>query len=273
VTRCFKPIERTAKSGWDFLSRRRHGEFDNVLSMLEILLFLVAMLAGGVAALSGFGIGSLLTPFFAPHMGTKLAVAAVAVPHFLGTLYRLWLMRSSINRHVLLQFGLLSAVGGLIGAFLHAQLQSDSLTLVFGLLLMFVGLSGLTGLSKRLRFKGRAAWMAGALSGLLGGLVGNQGGIRSAAMLGFPISKEAFVATATAAGVIVDLARLPVYVVTEGDRLASLGSWLTIATLGVFAGTWLGTPLLRRLPEIVFTRLVSSLILVLGLYMLGRTIL
>jgi hypothetical protein len=38
-------------------------------------------LAGGIAAVSGFGIGSLLTPVLALQIGTKLAVAAVAVPH------------------------------------------------------------------------------------------------------------------------------------------------------------------------------------------------
>ena len=40
---------------------------------------------------------------------------------------------------------------------------------------------------------GWVAWLAGALSGLLGGLVGNQGGIRSAALLGFNLSKANFV--------------------------------------------------------------------------------
>jgi hypothetical protein len=50
----------------------------------------------------------------------------------------------------------------------------------------------------------------GAVSGVLGSLVGNQGGIRSLAMLGFDVPRRAFVATATAVGLIVDGARLPV---------------------------------------------------------------
>jgi hypothetical protein len=32
--------------------------------------------------------------------------------------------------------------------------------------------------------------LAGAVSGALGGLVGNQGGIRTAAMLGYEVPKE-----------------------------------------------------------------------------------
>ena len=63
----------------------------------------------------------------------------------------------------------------------------------------------------RLHLGRRAAWIAGVLSGFFGGLVGNQGGIRSAALLSFDMQKEAIVATATAVALIVDGARMPVY--------------------------------------------------------------
>ena len=92
----------------------------------------------------------------------------------------------------------MSAAGGLTGALLHAYADSPALTIVFGVLLIFTGVMGLTGLYERLRFKGWVAWVAGAVSGMLGGMVGNQGGIRSAAMLGFDVPRHAFVATATA---------------------------------------------------------------------------
>src|SRR5437899_12396609 len=57
--------------------------------------------------------------------------------------------------------------------------------------------------------------IAGGVSGGFGGLVGNQGGIRSAAMLGLNVPRDAFVATATAIALMVDVARVPVYVFTE----------------------------------------------------------
>jgi len=49
--------------------------------MPDLLLAVVGVLAGSVAAVSGFGVGSLLTPVLALRVGTKLAVAAVAIPH------------------------------------------------------------------------------------------------------------------------------------------------------------------------------------------------
>ncbi|HVH87686.1 MAG TPA: hypothetical protein VM912_13245 [Terriglobales bacterium] len=50
--------------------------------------FLTALMAAGVAAVSGFGIGSLLTPLLAARYGTKLAIAIVSIPHLIATTAR-----------------------------------------------------------------------------------------------------------------------------------------------------------------------------------------
>jgi len=43
-----------------------------------------------------------------------------------------------------------------------------------------------------------------------------------------------------------------------------------IATAGTLAGTVLGVPMLRRIPETAFRRVVAILLLLLGTYMLLR---
>ncbi|HWB10258.1 MAG TPA: sulfite exporter TauE/SafE family protein [Pirellulales bacterium] len=234
------------------------------------LLAAVSFLAGAVAALSGFGIGSLLTPVLAAQVGTKLAIAAVSVPHLAATALRLWLLRGHVDRRLLLSFGLMSAAGGLTGALVHAYAESPALTIVFGILLTFTGAMGISGLTDRMRFHGWVAWVAGAISGALGGLVGNQGGIRSAAMLGFDVSRHSFVATATAVGVIVDAARMPVYLYSEGRQVITLWPELTTATAGAVVGTLIGSRLLKRIPETIYRKLVAALVLSLGIYMLLR---
>src|SRR5204863_5677967 len=113
-------------------------------------------------------------------------------------------------------------------------------------------------------------WVGGAVSGTLGGLVGNQGGIRSAAMLGFDVPRHAFVATATAVGLIVDGARMPVYLVTQGEEIAGLWPFLLAATAGAVAGTLVGERLLKRIPEPVYRRPVAGLALALGGFLLCR---
>jgi uncharacterized protein len=233
---------------------------------LQIITGVVAAVAGAIASVAGFGIGSLLTPALATQVGLKVAVAAVCVPHFAGTAFRYWRLRRYVDRGVLWNFGITSAAGGLIGALMHGLATSPALTALFASLLVFAGIAGLTGWEAKMRLRGKIAWIAGFLSGLFGGLVGNQGGIRSAAMLGIDVPRDAFVATATATALFVDVARLPVYLVTQGSQIANIWQLVAIAIVGVIIGTLVGEQLLRRIPEKIFRRVVSTVILFLGLY-------
>ncbi|RPH32728.1 sulfite exporter TauE/SafE family protein [bacterium] len=237
--------------------------------LFDTLTFVAALLAGAVAAVAGFGIGSLLTPLFAFKMETKLAVAAVSCAHLAGTALRFWLLRRHVDRDLLLAFGLMSAAGGLAGALLHTWAENIILTVIFGLLLLFAGISGITGLATRMRFTGWMSWMAGMLSGLLGGLVGTQGGIRSEAMLGFELPKKTCVATATAIALIVDGARMPVYLATRGSDLIPHWPLILAATAGVLAGTLAGGKILTRIDESIFRRIVSVIITILGIAVLS----
>jgi uncharacterized membrane protein YfcA len=101
-------------------------------------------------------------------------------------------------------------------------------------------------------------------------MVGNQGGLRSAAMLAFDVPKESFVATSTAIGVMVDLARLPVYIATESGELWAIWPKIALATAGTLAGTLVGMKLLEKISEKLFKKVVSAVIFILGMTVLIR---
>ena len=107
------------------------------------------------------------------------------------------------------------------------------------------------------------------VSGLFGGLVGNQGGIRSAALLRFNLSGPALVATSTATGVLVDLARVPIYLATGWSDVIANWPLVVLLALGVLAGTILGAPVLRRLPQHRFRQVLALLLIGLGLLLVA----
>lgn len=232
------------------------------------LVALVGLIAAAVAAISGFGIGSMLTPVLAIAAGTKVAVAATSLPHLVGTAQRFWMLRAHVDRRILVGFGIASAVGGLAGALAHVWVTTRVLSLVFGAVVALTGVLELTGWMRRVRWGRRSAWVAGAVSGALGGMVGNQGGIRTAALLGFDVPPDSFVATATAIALFVDAARLPVYLATEWREIARVWPLVVTATIAVVIGTALGTRVLGRVPPQVFRRVIAALLIALGLYML-----
>jgi uncharacterized protein len=234
----------------------------------DIVIVVIAVAAGSIAAVSGFGIGSLLTPVLMMSMPTAEAVAVLAIPHAVATTIRLLRLRSDVDMPTFKQFGLASAVGGLAGAALQSRLASPTLTVVLAVLLVLAGTTELARHPLPLPPKPRWRLLGGVMSGLFGGLVGNQGGIRAAALLGFNLQPRQLVATATASALLVDAARVPIYLLTAGDTIAAASRLWILVTIGVTVGTVAGVPVLGRIPQSIYRRLVGGLLLVLGIALL-----
>ena len=238
------------------------------MSWFVVALFGVAVLGGATAAIAGFGIGSLLTPLMASRFGMTVAIAAVAIPHALATALRCWRLRAAIDWSVMRTFGLLSAAGGLAGALLYARFSNRTLTIVLALLLLATAVAGLSKWAQRVRMGPTSAGVLGVTSGVFGGVAGNQGGLRAAALLVFGMSPMAFVATSTATGLLVDAARLPIYLWRSSADIGRVAIPIVVASVGVTVGTLAGERVLLGMSADRFRILISVLIGLLGLWLL-----
>jgi uncharacterized membrane protein YfcA len=235
--------------------------------MFELLVFAAALLSGAAASVVGFGIGSILTALLAVALGMPSAVVAVTVPHFIATALRCWRLRASIDWSVLRRFGTVSAAGGLLGAIVHARISPVVLTQALGGLLILTAIAQLVGLASRWHPRGLMVSALGVTSGFFGGVAGNQGGLRAAALTAFDLSPAALVATATATGLIVDLVRAPVYAWTAPHAFDGAWRLVGVATVGVVAGTLAGEWVLRLLSRETFATLLSTAIGALGVWL------
>lgn len=236
--------------------------------MFLATVFIVAIVSGATATVVGFGIGSLMTPLLAVRFGMTTAVALVTLPHAAATAVRCWRLRAHVNRPVFWRFGMLSAAGALAGALIYTRLGPGTLTRVLGGLLLLTAVGQLTGWTSRWHPRGSVVALFGLVSGFFGGIAGNQGGLRSAAMTTFGLSPIAFVATATATGLLVDAARTPVYLWYSAPVLLTLWAPIIIATVGVLIGTIVGERLLLGLSPRRFGQAIGAAIGALGVWML-----
>lgn len=233
-----------------------------------LALLAVAVISGATASIAGFGIGSLLTPLLATRFGMASAIAAVALPHALATAVRCWRLRRAVDPDVLRRFGLVSAAGSLAGALFYTSLGGPALTRTLGALLICTAVFTLAAPARRWRPRGWTIWLLGLGSGLFGGIAGNQGGLRAAALSSLGLTGATFVATSTAVGLLVDAVRTPIYIYRAGDSLFALAVPIAVAAAGVLAGTLVGERLLLTMSADTFRRIVALLIGGLGMLLL-----
>jgi uncharacterized membrane protein YfcA len=205
-------------------------------------------------------------------MPTAHAVAILAIPHAIATCIRWLRLRSEVHWPTFRQFGIASAGGGMAGAALQSRLGSPILTGVLASLLLLAGIAELA--ERRVPLPQTPFWrlLGGTLSGVFGGLVGNQGGIRAAALLGFQLPPRQLVATATASALLVDAARVPIYFVSAGEVIARATHLWVAASVGVTIGTFLGVPVLTRIPAPIYRRLLGGLLVLLGVALFAAAV-
>lgn len=234
--------------------------------MLEILIVLgVTLFAAIITLLTGFGLGTVLTPLFAIFYDVKLAVLMVAIVHLLNNLFKLYLFRAHIDFSIIRRFGFLSILGAFIGALLQFYIYSDSLKVLLGVVLLILGGAELLPSDRKIKIPQKVDFIGGFSSGLLGGLIGNQGAIRSAYLLNYQITKEAFIATATLIASVIDLTRIPVYLTTHHDQLRTEWTNIIPVVIVAYCGTLIGKKLLKRIDLSTFKKIVAGFVVLLGL--------
>jgi uncharacterized membrane protein YfcA len=125
--------------------------------------------------------------------------------------------------------------------------EVEVVKIVVGALIgVFAFLELIPSLESRIHFERKHVGIAGALSGFFGGLSGNQGALRSAALMRCGLEKTVFIATGVVCAVVVDIFRLAAYgasfyeenfnKVIDAGGLGLVGSTTLAAFIGAFAG-------------------------------------
>jgi uncharacterized membrane protein YfcA len=204
-----------------------------------------ALLASCLTFFSGFGLGTILTPVFSLFFPVSVAIAMTAVVHLANNLFKIGLIGRDAHWPTVLRFALPAGLAAVVGA------------------------GVLAWASALLPFPVRWLAVGGLLSGLFGGLSGNQGALRSAFLIKLGLSKEAYVGTGAVCTVVVDLVRLAVYGFTLPAALASAqssqsGVLVLGATVSAFVGSYFGKRVLKRVTLRWVELAVAAMVVAIG---------
>lgn len=232
--------------------------------MLLVLVALVAFVAAIMTFFSGFGLGTILTPFFCLFFSVQEAIALTAIVHFSNNLFKFSLLRKFIAYNVALPFALTAVLMSFAGAelldflsfhdykysydFLGMQAVITPVKVVVALLMVVFVIVELIP-EWNFNVKGRISYLIGGMfSGFFGGLSGNQGALRSMFLLKAGLSKESYIATGVLIACLVDISRLSVY--TQNWSALNLNAQINLMTVAVVAalsGSLLGKKYIQKI--------------------------
>ena len=246
--------------------------------MEYFIIGLVSLLTAILTFFSGFGVGTILTPVFIIFFPIDIAIAMTAIVHFLNNVFKFGLTYKSIDKAVLLRFGLPAIPFALLGAWLLVSLTSKNILLtsfsffnleceihliqlVVGLLMLFFAIAELFPSFKKDTIKQKHLLIGGSISGFFGGLTGHQGALRTMFLIKSGLSKESFIATGIAIACFVDISRLSIYFgkVQNINIKENIGI-ISTATICAFIGAYFGKMLLKKITINTIQYMVSILI-------------
>ncbi|MBI2449208.1 sulfite exporter TauE/SafE family protein [Candidatus Pacearchaeota archaeon] len=228
-----------------------------------ILFFISVFIAEIIGTITGFGSSTILIPIALFFFDLKTAIALVAFAHLFGNVIRLIVFKRDINKEMFIYFGIPSIVLTIVGATLLTIISADVLKIILGgVLVLYAAITLKNPII--LKQTKKVAVIGGSLSGFFAGLLGVGGAIRSTFLSSFRMSKESYIVTMAAIGMIIDLTRIPIYL---SNNFIQYNMYIYIPVLLVLAvvGTIIGKKLVFKMNEGVFRNIILIAISLAGI--------
>lgn len=230
----------------------------------EIYFTLVAFVAEFFGAMSGVSASALFVPLAKLFESVQVTLVLTATLHVLGNSVRAIIYREHINWDLTVKFGipaiLFAGIGAQYSDFFSERVYNFALgsflTCLSGYFLFFK--------TKEI-FAGKwLPYIGGAVSGLLTGLLGSGGAVRSLALTVFNLNPLTFMATSTLIDFGGDVVRLFVYL-KKGYLNSDHYFYIPILMVIVVIANWLGKIVLKKIPQEKFHKTVLYIVMVLGI--------
>jgi len=249
-------------------------ELINSFNLFHFAVICTAFFLGGlVKGTSSFGLPTVSVPILITVLPLPAALSVLAVPLVLSNLFQMISaggIKHAVKRHWSLYVTVLATLP--VGVYLLAIADVNLLTVVLGIVLMIVtsfeifGIP-LTFLKNHEKFY---APIIGILSGIIGGMTSLFAILPIFFMVALGLEKERFVSA-----VSVMLCTGSLVLAISLQRTDNLGSlevvYGVLGMLPIISGIWLGTQLRKKVDQMIFRKIVLSLIFIIGISMVVRS--
>jgi uncharacterized membrane protein YfcA len=238
--------------------------------IIKIAAVVVATTIGfTIAGVAGFGGGVVALPVVIWVFGVREAIPILAISQLLSTASRVWLHREGINWPVVRHFTLGALPMAVLGSFFFISVDASVLVRILGvMMLLFVVYTWLPiGRNFTMKLWGFAP--LGAVTGFGSAFLGLPGPFAAVFFLAYGLSASPYVGTFALGMTLIQVVKLIIFSTSDLLTIKVLLLGLGLGAIGVVTA-YLGRLILQRVPEKVFPRIITAMLLVSGIMLLIR---
>ena len=227
----------------------------------------VALAAGTIGGVVGFGSAVILLPVCAYAFGAAEAVPILTVAALIGNLSRAAFSWRETDWPAVRMYVLGAVPFAALGAFIFIELDAALIHRLLGAFILLMIPARRWAAHHDMTVQRWHLMPLGAVMGLLSGVVGTVGPINAPFFLAYGLVKGAYLATEALGAAAVHLTKSAVYGRFAALDLETLGYGVAIG-FALIVGSWLGKRIVLRLDTSAFIRTVEVLLGVSGVLML-----
>jgi uncharacterized membrane protein YfcA len=236
-----------------------------------IAIFFISFLtfiASIMGTITGFGISTVIIPVLVNFLPVKDTIFLVAIIHWFGNLWKMFLFRMGLNVRLFVLFGVTGLITSYIGASLSLGAHDALLLRLLGIFMVLYSLFAIVNKTFKINASRMHAVMGGSISGFFAGMIGMGGALRSMFLSVFDLPKIIYIATSGSIGLLVDSTRILTYM-HGGVRLPQdLAHGLLIFIPVSFLGAFVARFIVIRIAQGRFRQVVALFLLLLGVKLL-----
>ena len=235
--------------------------------ILKILAVLVAATIGfTISGVAGFGGGLVALPVLVWAFGIK---EAIPISQVFGTASRAWLHHQAIDWKVVRYFAVGSIPMAVLGSLIFISINTEMIVRILGITMLTLVVYTRLPIGRNFKINVRAFVPIGGTAGFGSSFLGIPGPMASLFYLQYGLISSAYVGTSAVGLGAIQIPKLIIFSTNEllTTRVIILG--IVLGLIGVF-GAYMGKTILKRVPEKVFSRMITAMLLISGFMFLIR---
>jgi len=230
--------------------------FENYFYIIWFAAFVTAVVSATIGMLGG----TLLITVLAQFLKLEVLIPIHGIVQFTSNSSRAWFLRQSIQWAITAEMVVGVVIGSIIASFYVVRLDESVYNIALGVFILTITLA--PKFKAPLKFRGK--WgLLGFVASFMGLFFGAVGTLLGAVFLAERLEKKVMVATQAICQVAVHFAKVVVFM-TLGFAIQPWLLLLAGTFLMTFIGSWAGTRVLDKIPEVMFRRLVTVVIVLLA---------